>query len=130
MTLPLVPLSGRVLIRPLANPAETESGLVLVEDRKPETMGQVLAIGGDGDPRVASLRSCLLACRRAVCDYEPRMADQIDTLLEATAETPEPDCRVGDVVLFSWQTGQEIQLGDERYLIMPEADLLAVVEQE
>ena len=41
-----------------------------------------------------------------------------------------PCVKVGDYVVFSWQSGQEFLLADERFLIMREADLLAVVEEE
>jgi chaperonin GroES len=41
----LRPLGSRVLIRPIPNETTTESGLVLMEHRKPETMGEVVAVG-------------------------------------------------------------------------------------
>jgi hypothetical protein len=42
----------------------------------------------------------------------------------------EPCVQVGDTVLFSWASGQEIILDDgkERYLLMREADLLMVYD--
>jgi co-chaperonin GroES (HSP10) len=38
--------------------------------------------------------------------------------------------KVGDTVLFSWASGQEITVADgqETYLLMRESDLLAVLE--
>ena len=38
--------------------------------------------------------------------------------------------KVGDHVVFSWQVGQEISLnmGEARYLLMRESDLMAVIE--
>lgn len=38
--------------------------------------------------------------------------------------------KVGDHVIFSWQVGQEItlNLGEARYLLMRESDLMAVIE--
>lgn len=126
MTPPFTPLKGRVLLEPVEPDRTTDSGLVLVEDRKPETMGRVVAVSYNGDGRVASLRDCLSACR-GVLD-NTHLVEQIDTLLEATADAPEPAVSVGDLVLFSWVSGQEILLDDARYLIMPESDILAVVE--
>jgi chaperonin GroES len=41
----------------------------------------------------------------------------------------DPSVRVGDYVLFSWQSGQLFDLDDEQFLIMKETDLLAVVEE-
>ena len=42
----------------------------------------------------------------------------------------EPEVSVGDAVIFSWNVGQEIWIadGEERYLLMREADILAVIE--
>lgn len=39
---PLRVLGDRVLIKPIENPTETASGLILAEHRKPETMGTVV----------------------------------------------------------------------------------------
>ena len=45
--IPLVPLGDRLMVRPIAPPDETPSGLALVRDTTPETMGTVLAKGVD-----------------------------------------------------------------------------------
>ena len=42
----------------------------------------------------------------------------------------QPCVKSGDYVLFSWQSGQEFWMDDERLLIMRESDLLAVIEEE
>lgn len=40
-----------------------------------------------------------------------------------------PDAvKPGDVVIFSWQAGQELILDEERYLMLHQDDILAVVE--
>lgn len=88
--IPLVPIGNRVLIKPLQPPDTTDSGLVIVSDRVPETMGEVLAVPTVGEPQVA----------------------------------------VGDVVLFSWQAGQEVLIDGERVLLLHEDDVLAVVDME
>lgn len=40
------------------------------------------------------------------------------------------DVKVGDRVLFGKYSGSEIKLNDEKYLIMPESDILAIIVQE
>lgn len=42
----------------------------------------------------------------------------------------EPSVKAGDTVIFPWTAGREVQIDDtgDRYLIMREADLLAVLE--
>ena len=127
MTPPFVPLSGRVLIETIEPDRTTESGLVLVEDRKPETMGIVVAVA---EPHCETMREL----RRRFVEYHDLLVNEgfpclpIDDLLKATECPPPPSVHVGDTVLFSWVSGQEIMLDDARYLIMPETDLLAVVE--
>ncbi|MCR4392751.1 MAG: co-chaperone GroES [Dehalococcoidales bacterium] len=39
------------------------------------------------------------------------------------------DVKVGDRVLFGKYSGSEIKLNDEKYLIMPESDILAIIVQ-
>ena len=89
---PMTPLGARVLVTPLRPPIVTDSGIELIEQRVPETMGRVVACGAVLPP------------------------------LPPSAVTP------GDVVLFSWQAGQELLLEGERYIMLHQDDLLAVVE--
>jgi len=97
----ITPLGTRILIKPEANPDVTDSGLHLVEHRKPETMGEVAKV----PERIA------MEC-----------PDCGHTFFRV------PTVKVGDSVLFSWQSGQEIQIDNERYLLMREDDILAVLE--
>lgn len=97
----LQPLGDRILIRPEANPETTDSGLRLVEHRKPETMGEVVTV----PERIG--HDC------PECGHK---------LYHVAA------VQVGDTVIFSWQSGQEIYIDDERFLLMRESDILAVLE--
>lgn len=91
----LQPRTNRVLIRPDEPITETASGLSLVEHRKPEQVGTVVALGSE-------IR----------------------------------DLALGDHVLFSWQSGQELLLegvGErlaERLIVMLEQDVLAIIGPE
>lgn len=93
MTPPLQPLGARVLVEPLRPPIVTESGIELIEQRVPETMGRVVACG------------------------------QVLPPLPPSAVAP------GDVVIFSWVSGQELLLEGTRYIMLHQDDLLAVVEE-
>lgn len=86
----LKPRTNRVLIRPDVPVTETASGLALVEHRKPEQLGRVIALGSE----VRELA-------------------------------------VNDHVLFSWQSGQELQLDEDgtRLIVMLEQDVLAIIGQ-
>lgn len=115
------------MVKPLRPTKELDSGIVLVEDAVPETMGQVLAVSDTADPDVARLREALSIAATTCPD-----AEQARVWSEIVSETAPrtPDVAVGDVVLFSWQAGQEVLLDGERVLLLAESDLLATVEQE
>jgi co-chaperonin GroES (HSP10) len=147
----LRPLGDRILIKPEIPPNVTESGLILQEDRKPEQTGTVIAVGPCPHPRkqeAEELASALDGCENiptpcAICGgdndgwhldqphmFEPsvefkRTADLLRDLVRK-----EPEVKVGDYVVFSWTSGQEIWLedGEARYLLMRESDILCVVE--
>ena len=80
-------LGDRVLIKPIANPTQTESGLFLSEHRKPECQGVVVTVG----PKVSTVKRT-------------------------------------DHVVFSWALGQEFMLDDNRFRLMREQDVSAVIE--
>jgi co-chaperonin GroES (HSP10) len=95
----LRPLRNRVLIQPAEAPTHTASGLHLAEHWKPEQMGTVIAVGP------------------VRCDH--------------CQGTRAPVVAPGDLVLFSWSAGQEVfdHDADSRYLMLNEADVIAVIER-
>jgi co-chaperonin GroES (HSP10) len=125
--IPLKPIGGRVMVKPLRPTKELDSGIVLVEDAVPETMGQVLAVSDTADPDVARLREAL-SIAATICPDAEQALVWSEIVSETAPRTP--DVAVGDVVLFSWQAGQEVLLDGERVLLLAESDLLATVEQE
>lgn len=131
MTLALVPVGARVLIRPDAVRDQTDSGLHLVEHWPDEVSGVVVAVGRPTHPRKAE--ACAAANRLEVHRdlYEPpdgssHLTDAAQLLRELTGR--DPAVAVGDRVLFSRVAGQDLQINDTRYVVMREADLLAVLE--
>lgn len=99
----LNPLGDRVLIKPDAPRETTDSGLHLVQDWKPENCGEIVAAAARPD---------------GLC---PECGARVSRA---------PSVKVGDVVLFSWTSGQEIYLDGAKYLLMREDDLLGVLEGE
>lgn len=98
----LQPLGDRILIRPEENATQTASGLHVVEQfAQPEVMGTVAAA-------------------------PERVSDICDDCAEHFSRAPLVN--VGDVVVFSVKSGQEIQVDGERHLIMRESEILAVLE--
>jgi len=131
----LRPIGNRILVKPEANDETTDSGLILVEHRKPEVMGTVVAVGSCAHPLKAEAE----ALAQKLCeinddayslqwDWEQEVvAQSADLLRDLTRK--EPQVKAGDFVLFSWTAGREVTLNDdERYLMMTEDDILAVIE--
>jgi len=129
----LKPLGDRILIKPIKNAEETASGLVLVEHRKPETMGEVVAVGfcthplkAEADEAISDLGVEAEVSIPSTAEWYASLASLIQ---RATAR--DPLVKPGDTVIFSWTAGQDITLDDdERYLLMKESDILAVLEPE
>lgn len=126
----LRPLNDRVLIKPHQNPDVTESGLVLPENRAEryaEMQGTVVAVGRMKHPRKNDAEFLAFTIERNARCEPPELRDTIINMLRDLVRR-EPIVKEGDDVLFSWSVGQEITIDDERYLLMREDDLLAVLE--
>ena len=124
------PLNDRVLIRPHKNPNETASGLVLPENRSDqytEMQGTVVAVGRPRHPLREKAHAASKFLHELSVTPRPMELRQISDLLEALARR-EPCVKKGDDVLFSYTAGQALTIDDERYLLMREDDLLAVLE--
>ena len=131
----LIPLADRVLIQPDTAPTVTASGIELVEHNQVEQTGVVVSSGCGRHPlkdeafslaRILETRSRVM--NRSLVD-EPLETPELDAaqmLRDLTGR--EPELAVGDRVVFSPFVGQEVRINEERYLVMREADVLAVLE--
>jgi co-chaperonin GroES (HSP10) len=96
----ITPLYDRILIRPELAPDTTDSGLHLVRDWTPEHHGTVVAL--------------------------PATVQQ--TCPDCGGTVPgSPSVQIGDVVAFSIEAGQELTIDEERYLLIRDRDLIAVL---
>lgn len=127
----LRPIKDRVLIKPLIPPTVTDSGIILMEQPKPEQTGTVIAVGPCIHPRRAEALelSDKLFTVAGLSERSDDLLMDASSLLTALVRK-EPDVKVGDYVVFSYVAGQEIWINDheERYLLMRESDILCVVE--
>lgn len=127
----LRPIKDRVLIRPLIPPTVTDSGIILMEEPKPEQTGTVIAVGPCVHPR-RSEAEALSEALDTVATVSDRSFELVTKAIELLCDLvrPEPAVKVGDYVVFSYVAGQEIWINDheERYLLMRESDILCVVE--
>ena len=121
----LTPLADRVLIQPDSTETVSASGIVLVENSPIEQTGVVVSTGCARHPlkEVAEDLARRLLNRPG---FDDLTQDAAQMLRDLTGR--EPELKVGDRVVFSPYVGQEIVIGEERYLVMREADVLAVLE--
>lgn len=126
----LRPLQDRVLILPQPPVEQTASGLAVVEHRKPEQVGTVVAVGLSVHPKKAEAEAlaALLDAPGDLIELQETATTAAELLRELVRR--EPLVQDGDQVLFSWLAGQELLDADDdvRYLLMREDDLLAVIE--
>lgn len=152
MTIPLRVLGDRVLIRPDVDsyaPETHRSGVLVAKslaaavtgrDPTPSSCrGTVLAVGQPKHPladEAAELAQRLLT-RAALTPFlsvpppdppETCYAQAAHLLLDLTRK--EPAVHVNDDVIFNSDVGQQITLEDQTYLLLREADILAIVEPE
>ena len=150
MTLPLKVLGDRVLVKPdvLSNaPVQTDAGVVIAtsmaaavtgEDAtKSVNRGTVIAVGHPRHPREADALEAAIWLQAygdptdnaqwqdTAGDKHCELADLLRDLVRR-----EPCVTIGDDVLFAYDAGQQITLDDESYILLHEADLLAIVEPE
>jgi co-chaperonin GroES (HSP10) len=136
----VIVLGHRVLIKPDAQPAKTDSGLILTEDREfVATSGTVVQVGPGHsklkyDARQRAIRACLEAIARphgATNDWFHggiRVATDRVTALLGTCD-PNPDVQVGDRVAFDGDTGLSISVDGEPYLILNHDDVVIIIQE-
>ncbi len=98
-SLKLRPLADRVIVEPLEGEEKTSGGILLPETAKEKPQEGLIVAVGPG---------------RWDEDGKKRL---------------EMEVALNDKVFFQRYSGQEIKLGDKKYLIMSEKDILAVLEK-
>ena len=126
----LQPIGNRIMVEPIAPASETASGIALVSDPVPETTGRVIALGTACDSDYAKLRATVaeaVTAAEAIGGLEV-LREYWQSVLDET-EPAQSDVKVGDLVLFSWQAGQEVLIDGERVILLSQDDVLAVLEE-
>jgi len=95
----LKPLGDRVIVEPLEQEEKTASGLLLPETAKEKPQEGLVVAAGLG-----------------------RWDEEGKKRLEM-------EVKVGDKVIFAKYSGSEVKMGDKKYLILSEKDILAIVEK-
>ncbi len=138
MTLPLRVLGDRVLIKPDVEDhavEQTAGGIYVAESLAAAvdgedtatsyTSGVVVAIGNQDQP---------FDCRPYILRRLKEKSGMVRLLhliaeIEALPAHKPSDLRVGDRVTFSWKSGQEVAIDGDVYIVMQEADVLAVLQE-
>lgn len=129
----LQPIGDRVLIKPDVPADTTASGLHLVQHWKPENCGEIVAVGEPRHPLKAEAEDLADRLEKRIAQIISEGSDNHDHMGDAAAMLRdlvkrEPAVKVGDVVVFSWTSGQELVIDGTKYLLMREDDLLGVLE--
>ena len=93
------PLADRVIVEPLEQDEKTPGGLLLPETAKERPQEGLIVAAGIGR-----------------WDQESKKRIEMEVA-------------VGDKIVFAKYSGSEIKLGEKKYLIMSEKDILAVLEK-
>ena len=97
MALKLRPLADRVVVKPLEREETTKSGIVLPDTAKEKPQEGLVEAVGNGK-------------------YN-----------EQTGQRVAMDVAVGDRIIYAKDSGSEIKIDEQDYLILSERDILAVV---
>jgi co-chaperonin GroES (HSP10) len=142
MSVPLRVLGDRVLVKPDRDPnaPETlESGIVVAKSLAAAVTGEdattsvhrgtVLAVGNPKHPldHEASSLARVIESRARATGYDDTPEIDAAQMLRDLVRR-QPSVSVDDDVLFSHDAGQQITMDGETYVILHEAELLAVVE--
>jgi chaperonin GroES len=95
----LRPLGDRVIVEPLEQDEKTASGILLPETAKEKPQEGLVVAAGPG---------------RWDEEGKKRLAMEV---------------AVNDKIIFAKYSGSEVKIGDKKYLILSERDILAVVEK-
>lgn len=129
----LIPLGDRVIVKPDPRPTETASGLALVEEGwRPEYTGVIVSMGQTRHPLADE--ACSTAARLETDITEALWEDrELRPVVEQAASLlrrlsgPAPEVAVGDRVIFGSNAGMVTRINEERYFVMRQSDILAVL---
>lgn len=134
----LRPLGHRILVQPDAQPEQSDSGLVLPQDRHHvPTSGVVVAVG-DGPARDAKLRAKVIARCIAIVEELAKTDYQGDNIVAIQDELRRyknqaerfDSLTVGDRVVYPVEAGLTITEDGIEYILLNEDDVAVVVTED
>lgn len=124
----LKPRPGLVLVEPVGEPKETDSGIIIARKYEEESSsGYVVAIGDERDAwcQCEGAGTCL-GCLIKQKAEEAYGSEGVGFLM-ARVRRPRQFV-VGDLVAFAKSSGHDIAIEGEPYIMLKESDVLAVVD--
>lgn len=136
----ITPLANRVLIKPDKAPDQTASGLHIPDNASSvkdfEMAGTVVKVG-TGPASAHRVRAAMIARFRAIVEEAWLAVDDVShhgaaiTLrLDALDAQNLSEIAPGDHVAFPYTAGTVVELDGERYLLMPEDQIVAILDRE
>ena len=136
----ITPLANRVLIKPDPPPDQTASGLHIPDNASStkdfEMAGTVVKVG-NGPASAQRVRKAMIARFRAILDeawlnmdHVGHLDSEITVRLNALEAANLTELAPGDHVAFPYTAGTVVELDGERYLLMPEDQIVAILDRE
>jgi co-chaperonin GroES (HSP10) len=124
----LKPLGHRILVQPDAPAEETDSGLVLPQDRDHIPMSGTVVAVGNGPARDAKIRAA--AIKRCISMVED--VDEVAALRAylAEAERFADSLAVGDRVAYPIECGSVLTEDGISYIVLNEDDVVVLVTEQ
>jgi co-chaperonin GroES (HSP10) len=129
------PLGNRVLVKPDPQAKETASGLAIPDAHFEYDMSGTVVQVGNGPASAHRVREAMISQFRKLIDHESQEWCQGDVVsrelhrkLNGFAVQSFSEIRVGDHVAFPYTAGTLIEVDGERYLLMNEDQIVAVLE--
>lgn len=123
----LKPRPGLVLVEPIREPEETDSGIIIARKYEEEaSSGHIVAIGDERDAwcQCEGAGACLgcLIKQKVNEIYGSKGVDFLMAMIRRPRQFG-----VGDLVAFAKSSGHDIAIEGEPYIVLKESDVLAVV---
>jgi co-chaperonin GroES (HSP10) len=123
----LKPLGHRILVQPDAPAEETDSGLVLPQDRDHIPMSGTVVAVGNGPARDAKIRAA--AIKRCLTMVED--VDEVAALRAYLAQAERFDSlNVGDRVAYPVECGSVLTEDGISYIVLNEDDVVVLVTEQ
>jgi co-chaperonin GroES (HSP10) len=137
----ITPLANRVLIKPDPPPEQTASGLHIPDNASStkdfEMAGTVVKVG-NGPASAHRVRAAMIARFHKLIDVNTLLFEDHFYVLDMHARLNALEAQTqnlselapGDHVAFPYTAGTVVELDGERYLLMPEDQIVAILDRE